>query len=292
MTLTASVITTARGPVEVAVVGADDGPAVLVLHGMPGDFRQARALAADLADTHRVVLVSRPGYGRTPLRVGRTPAAQAAAASAVLTELGVDHAVAVGISGGGPSALAFATADESRCAGLVLCCALTGHLMTVPRAMRLAAAPPGLWPALASIGRVQARRKLRDAEAVVAELSRELTDRERELLSTDERMRADLLAFAADRAVALRGVGLRNDARQILAAIRAGAPTWPAGLRVPTVVLHGSDDTVVPVAHAEFHAGLIPDAELQVFPGLGHPVPLTARDELAAVVTSLTTRST
>ena len=43
MTLTATVLPTGTGPVEVAVVGADDGPAVLVLHGMPGDFRQARA---------------------------------------------------------------------------------------------------------------------------------------------------------------------------------------------------------------------------------------------------------
>ena len=291
MTLTATVLPTGTGPVEVAVVGADDGPAVLVLHGMPGDFRQARALAADLAATHRVVLISRPGYGRTPLRVGRTPAAQAAAASAVLAELGIDSAVVVGISGGGPSAFAFATADASQCTGLVLCCALAGHLMTLPRAMRLLAAPPLLWPALASVGRVQARRQLRDADAVVAELGRELTDREQEMLRTDERMRADLLAFAADRADSLRGVGLRNDARQIVAATRGGAPVWPNGRLVPTVVLHGADDTVVPVEHAEFYAGLIPDAELRVFPGLSHPVPLTARDELAAAVTSLAARA-
>ena len=65
--LVCNVIRTRRGPVEVAITG-DNGPAVLAVHGTPGDWRQARALAADLREDHRVVLPSRPGYGRTPLR--------------------------------------------------------------------------------------------------------------------------------------------------------------------------------------------------------------------------------
>ena len=97
---------TARGPVQVASHGS--GPALLVAHGMPGDWRQARLLAEDLAQDYRVLLVTRPGYGRTPLRSGRTPAAQADLYAALLDALGLDRAVVLGISGGGPSAYAFA----------------------------------------------------------------------------------------------------------------------------------------------------------------------------------------
>ena len=69
--LTPQRVTTACGQIEVAESGT--GPALLVLHGTPGDWQQARLLAAELSDRARVLLVSRPGYGRTPLRSGRRP---------------------------------------------------------------------------------------------------------------------------------------------------------------------------------------------------------------------------
>jgi pimeloyl-ACP methyl ester carboxylesterase len=50
---------------------------------------------------------------------------------------------------------------------------------------------------------------------------------------------------------------------------------------VPTVVLHGDLDEVVPLANGEAHAAAVPGARLVVLPGLGHAVPVFARAQLA-----------
>ncbi len=115
---------TARGPVEYAEIG--QGPAVLALHGRPGGYDQglvmARSLGEDLA---RWIAVSRPGYLRTPLETGPTPAEQADAYAALLDTIGIGQAVVVGLSGGGPSALQFALCHSDRCRGLVLVSAVS-----------------------------------------------------------------------------------------------------------------------------------------------------------------------
>lgn len=281
------IVPTARGPVEAAVVGPDDpgAPTVLAIHGSPGDWRQARTLAADLRGTHRVVLPSRPGYGATPLRVGRRPAEQAAAYVALLDALEVERAVAVGISGGGPSSYAFAAGHPDRCAGLVLCCAVAIHL-PVPHlsAMRRLAAVPGLWRGLTAVARPIQRRALADQDSAAAAMRADLTEREAKLLETDPRIQADLLAFGRDRIEALRGVGLRNDTRQLVAGVAKGARPWPEGVSVPAHVLHSDIDAVVPLAHGEYHASAIPGAVLEVLEGLGHALPISARDRLAEIV--------
>ncbi|MFD1505972.1 alpha/beta fold hydrolase [Georgenia yuyongxinii] len=43
-----------------------------------------------------------------------------------------------------------------------------------------------------------------------------------------------------------------------------------AGIAVPVLLLHGEDDTVVPVSHARWNARRIPGAELWVRPDAGH----------------------
>ena len=44
----------------------------------------------------------------------------------------------------------------------------------------------------------------------------------------------------------------------------------PAGLRVPTLILHGDADQVVPPAHGRWYAQMIPGAELEIAPAHGH----------------------
>jgi pimeloyl-ACP methyl ester carboxylesterase len=270
--LTPRVVRTARGPVQVASAG--DGPALLVAHGMPGDWRQARLLATDLAGDYRVLLVSRPGYGRTPLRSGRTPAAQADLYAALLDALGLDRAVVLGISGGGPSAYAFAALHPSRCAGLALACPVRSGVITAPVAMRRLAAVPGLWSLLATGARAaDAVRRARRRPA--PEDPAGLTEAEAALLA-DPGVREAAEVFMDERARTIRGRGLRNDTLRLGEA----SPPWP-GAAVPTVVLHGDLDEVVPLANGEAHAAAVPGARLVVLPGLGHAVPVFARAQLA-----------
>jgi hypothetical protein len=72
------VVRTPRGSVEFADAG-EEGPAVLVVHGTPGGYDQGLVVWEVLEGSpYRAIAVSRPGYLRTPLEVGRTPAEQAA----------------------------------------------------------------------------------------------------------------------------------------------------------------------------------------------------------------------
>lgn len=276
--MTPHLVVTSAGPVEVADTGS--GPAVLLVHGTPGDWRQARGLAEDLAPTHRVLLASRPGYGRTPLSTGRSPHEQAAAHAAVLDTLGIDRATVIGISGGGPSTRAFAAHHRDRCTSLVLCCAVAEHLVTVPIATRLLAAAPGLWEIGARVAAVRAARRLRDPETSLRQALAELGPAELAVARSDPRVAADLLAFSHARLRAMTCVtGLRNDFRWF-GEITTADP-WPAGPDVPALVLHGDADEVVPLVHGEHHRDSIPGAVLEVLPGAGHGFVLSMRRQVA-----------
>jgi pimeloyl-ACP methyl ester carboxylesterase len=268
--------------VEVVEIGA--GPALLVVHGIAGDWRQARTVAQDLAERARVILVTRPGYGRTPLSSGRTFLEQAVLYTSLLDTLGVERAVVLGISGGGPSAFAFAAVAPERCAGLLLCCAVRASAAEPPAVltqMRRLAAVPGMWSALAGTARaVNAVRRMAGRQ-VSPDLAA-CTPLEQQLLARPEVL-STLQQFEQDRAVMLRGRGLRNDTRQFDVA----PPAWPAGVVVPTVVMHGDADDVVPLSHGRDYATVVPGARLQVLQGIGHVVPLFARARLAGELRQL-----
>ena len=83
---------------EAAVVGA--GPAIVLVHGTLGSWRQVSGFAADLSPDRTVVPVSRPGYGMTPLGTGRTYEQQADAYLALLDRLAITRSSILGISGG------------------------------------------------------------------------------------------------------------------------------------------------------------------------------------------------
>jgi 2-hydroxy-6-oxonona-2,4-dienedioate hydrolase len=104
------VVSTARGPVEVAEVG--DGTAVLVVHGTGGGFDQgmniARGFMGEWGEGFRSIAVSRFGYLRTPMPQDPSSAAQADALVAVLDTLEVPRAAVIGISAGAHPTAQFA----------------------------------------------------------------------------------------------------------------------------------------------------------------------------------------
>src|SRR5215471_7561770 len=94
--------------------GDPDGTVVMYFHGTPTS-RLDVAFADDLAAERGVRLVSfdRPGYGgSTPAPFGL--ASVAADAHAIADELGVAQFAVLGLSGGGPGALAAATIPGGR----------------------------------------------------------------------------------------------------------------------------------------------------------------------------------
>ena len=72
------VIETAIGAIEYAVVG--EGIPRLMIHGTPGGYDQMLVpgkVRPASVDGQEIIAVSRPGYLRTPIESGRTPAQQA-----------------------------------------------------------------------------------------------------------------------------------------------------------------------------------------------------------------------
>lgn len=53
------------------------------------------------------------------------------------------------------------------------------------------------------------------------------------------------------------------------------------GIRLPTLVLHGSHDDQCPASHAEYMGKVIPEAQLEILPEAGHGLPAEAPNFLA-----------
>jgi pimeloyl-ACP methyl ester carboxylesterase len=64
-----------------------------------------------------------------------------------------------------------------------------------------------------------------------------------------------------------------------------------ATIGVPTVVLHGADDPLVPVEGGQDTAANIPGAELRVVPGMGHDLPPALLDTVADAIAAAAGRS-
>ena len=267
-------VQTAAGAIECAVAG--DGVPVLAVHGGMGGHDQswllARALLPDIS-RHRVLAVSRPGYLGTPLALGATPDAQADAHLALLDALGVASAVVVAVSAGGPSALQFAARFPGRCRALILVSTCTGRLDTPPEilrrmgSMRLLARVPGL----SALLKWRARRH---PEAAAARAIRDPMLCERTLRHPEAGPLLRALQLSVFDHLAARLPGTINDIGQCAALDQLPSPA----ITVPTLIVHGEDDNVVPFAHARAVQRLAPGSDLMAIAGGEHVALFTHLD--------------
>jgi pimeloyl-ACP methyl ester carboxylesterase len=81
-------------------------------------------------------------------------------------------------------------------------------------------------------------------------------------------------------------------ARQGVAALASGDRTARLrSLRVPTLVLHGADDTMCDVSGGQATAAAIPGAELVIIDGMGHNLPRQLWPEIATHIAQLIHRT-
>ena len=101
------------------------GLPVLYCHGTPGSSVECE-LAEQSARRHglRLIAPDRPGYGATDAAYAMGHAAWAQVVMQLLQRLGIERYAVLGISGGGPNALALAAADAERVVALTLVCPL------------------------------------------------------------------------------------------------------------------------------------------------------------------------
>jgi pimeloyl-ACP methyl ester carboxylesterase len=104
---------------------------------------------------------------------------------------------------------------------------------------------------------------------------------------TDERVLREKVERSHDRCLYPRGL-----ANQTLAIIASGSRV-PLLRRIeaPTLVIHGQDDPLIPVAAAHDLARHIPDARLEIIPGMGHDLPPPLLPRLSELIVGHTQRA-
>ena len=252
------------------------GPAVVLVHGQPGSGQDWAAVAGLLAGDHRVVAPDRPGWGSDP-RPARGIAANADALEEALQAAGVPSPVtAVGHSLGGGVALQLAIRHPERVGALVLigsvgvAVALSGfdRLLTVPM----------LGDGILRAGTASLRRAL-------------ITMTRYSDSHPGTRVASVVEAIPTVRAALGRdgGPALGRGRQSFLVEQRALLAETPeleralSRIGVPTVVVTGASDRVVPRSAARALAQAVPGAELVVLPG-GHLLPFERPQDIATVV--------
>ncbi|MCX2980521.1 alpha/beta hydrolase [Halieaceae bacterium IMCC14734] len=88
----------------------------------------------------------------------------------------------------------------------------------------------------------------------------------------------------SDATARLHHIGLYPEAmpRQVMAIFKSGDRSEEVKtIVVPTLVLHGEDDTLIPPRHGEYTAELIEGSTFITFAGMGHNIPATVLPALA-----------
>jgi pimeloyl-ACP methyl ester carboxylesterase len=238
--------------------GADepDAPTVLWHPGSPHTGEPIEPLVAYAKDRGiRLVSCARPGYGGSTPNPGRDVASAAVEVAAIADALGIDQFAVLGYSGGGPHALACAAMLPDR----------------VIAAATLAGVAPftgddGWFEGMHAPAALRAAAVSREARATFAETDEfdpgQFVDTDRAVLEGEWAA----LGGDAQRAEETGPGGLIDDDV-------AFTRPWGfalADVRVPTLLVHGERDRLVPRSHAVRLLAALPDARLWMRLDEGH----------------------
>lgn len=220
-----------------------EGPVALLLHGSPGSSREVVPLLERLGGSMTVIAPDMPGFGASSREApDYSVRAHAGYVLGLMDELGIESAHLVGFSMGGGVALELIDAAPERARSLTL---------------------------LAAIG-VEELELLGDHT-----LNRGIHELQ---LAGLRAVRWGVPHFGALDRTMLTVEYARNfadtDQRRLRPILEE--------LRLPTLVLHGENDFLVPVAAAREHARIVPQARLVIYPPPAHHfLPWENADEVA-----------
>lgn len=236
------------------------GLPLVFLHGFPLNRKVWHKQIEALRSSYRVIAPDLRGLGDNEAQPGPTTMAQCAAdLHTLLQQLATGPVVLIGHSMGGYVALAFVRQFPEMLRGLVLVSTKAGQDSAEAAAGR----------------RVMAKKvEAEGVQAVVDAMAPKMLAADNQ----DARMIADVLGFMATSRPAsvigaLLGMAERPDSTALL-----------EQLAVPTLVVTGADDTLIPPSESEALAGTIRNAQLKVLPHAGHLVAFEQPDEFNHVL--------
>jgi pimeloyl-ACP methyl ester carboxylesterase len=256
---------------------AGEGPAVVLIHGMAGSSTTWKGVMPALAKSYTVVAPDLLGHGGSAKPRGDySLGAYASGVRDLLVAVGVDQATIVGHSLGGGIAMQFAYQFPERAQRLVL--VASGGLGKEVNLLLRAVALPGaeyvlpvlLTPQLREVGEAAGGWLGRVGWRPGATLA-EVWKSYRTLTSAEGRQ-----AFVHTVRAVIDLAGQRVSARDRLHLAAA----------MPTLIVWGEQDRVIPVAHAHAAHNLIPGSRLEIHPDAGHFLPVDHASWFVDVLTT------
>jgi pimeloyl-ACP methyl ester carboxylesterase len=247
---------------EVAYRFEGNGPLIVLVHGMAGSAATWDPVIPALAERFAVLALDLPGHGSSakPFDGDYSLGSFASVVRDVMVSLGLDRGTVVGQSLGGGVAMQFAYQFPSRCERLVL--VGSGGLGREVSALLRVLAFPGvefLYPLIfASV--------LRDAGRSVFGALRRIGLRPSIYVDqvwqsyeslTEPQTRT---AFARTLRSVVDATGQRVSAHDRL----------PLARDIPSLIVWGADDAIIPSAHAAGAAAALPNSRVEIFERVGH----------------------
>lgn len=253
------------------------GPTIVLLHGFSASLHTWEPWVERLSGDYRVVSIDLPGHGltRTPEGYATSTEGSVAFVKAAADQLHLPPFVLVGNSMGGGVAWNYAIAHSEDLRAIVLVSPggwpREGENKSTPLVFRMMANPLGRAILRNADPRPVAEPGLKDAYLDESLVTKPLVDR--------------YVDFA------------RAPGRRAMLLARQAQPRQPVDpsiferVTVPTLIMHGEEDRVIPAADGKAMAQAIPGAQLIVYPKVGHvameQIPDRSAADLRAFVESL-----
>jgi pimeloyl-ACP methyl ester carboxylesterase len=244
---------------RVRYLTAGEGPPLVLLHGVGTSSGEWSWVLPDLARNHLVYAVDLPGYDGSYEPPDYAPAYTASFVNSFLDAVGVERAVVVGNSFGGLVALHLALSEPARVSALVL--SDSAGLGQAVNPLLAALSSPGggeLATALAKTPPGAAQRAFRRALLMFA---RPWQIPLRWL--KDQYKLAQLPNFTDATLGSIRTVVGPMGQREVL------LDRLPQ-LQMPTLIVWGIEDRVLPYSQAKEAIALVQDGSLELIPNCGH----------------------
>lgn len=243
-------IEVAGATIRVRSEGPQDAPVIILLHGFSFSLESWDAWALDLSRTHRVIRYDLLGHGLTGPDTDRryAPLERANFLGEVMDALDIDSAIIAGNSLGGQIAWRYALSSPERVEKLILVSPGAYPINGVTD--EPAPIPPALKFYFQSVPEAGVR------------ISFEM------LYGDDSKITDDRLSLARDM---MRQPGNGDAAIHHLEEFTLPDPTMDLSqLSIPTLILWGEQDALIPVAQGPQMVSAMPNARLITYEGVGH----------------------
>lgn len=234
------------------------GPPLLFVHGFPLDHTMWQAQIDEFQSTHRVIVPDLRGFGQSDVTTGTVTMQQFADdLNGLLDALEVAEPVTFcGLSMGGYIGWPFVVKYSDRVARLVMCDTRAGADSDEAKANRQRVADSVLTNGTAGLAKAMpakllSKHTLAERPDVVTHLQRMITKAPPEGV-----------------AAASRGMAERSDFTDQL-----------GDVKVPTLLIVGSDDALTPPAEMQSISKLMPNARYAEIPSAGHMSPMESPGE-------------